>query len=290
MKPSAFRYVVPADVQSAVQARAANYDSAILSGGQSLIPTMNFRLSHPEVVIDLRLLDELDYVRTDPSHVRVGAMTRQRTLEFDESAYRANPLIRETLQNVAHPVIRNRGTVGGSLAHADPAAELPCLIATLRGELVAQGPTGQRRIPAADFFQFIFTTALEPDELLVEAAFPVLERDEGWAFCEFARRHGDFAMSAVACTVKMGPGGAIQRARLGACGIASTPVVLAECEALLAGSKPSPELFAEVAKQATQSIDGTDEPEMQRRYRRHLLQGLVQRALEQAIQRTGALV
>lgn len=290
MKPSAFRYVVPADLQSAVQARAANYDSAILSGGQSLIPTMNFRLSNPEVVIDLRLLDELDYVRTDPGYVRVGAMTRQRTLEFDDAAFRANPLIRETLQNVAHPVIRNRGTVGGSLAHADPAAELPCLLTTLRGEVVAHGPNGPRKISATDFFQFIFTTALEPDELLVEAAFPVLDKGEGWAFCEFARRHGDFALSAVACTVKMGPGGAIQRARLGACGIASTPVVLAECEALLAGGKPSPELFAEVAKQATRSIDGTDEPEMQRRYRRHLLEGLVQRALEQAIQRTGALV
>lgn len=290
MKPSAFRYVVPADLASAVQARAASYDSAILSGGQSLIPTMNFRLSNPEVVIDLRLLDELAYVRTDPSHIRVGAMTRQRTLEFDDMAYRANPLIRETLQNVAHPVIRNRGTVGGSLAHADPAAELPCLITTLRGEIVAHGPNGPRTIPAADFFEFIFTTALEPDELLVEAAFPVLDRDEGWAFCEFARRHGDFALSAVACTVKMGPGGGIQRARLGACGIASTPVVLTECEALLVGNKPSEELFDEVAKQALKAIVGTDEPETQRRYRRHLLDGLVRRALDQAIQRTGARV
>ncbi len=202
MKPSAFRYVVPADLQSAVHARAANYDSAVLSGGQSLIPTMNFRLSHPDVVIDLRLLDELDYVRTDPSYVRVGAMTRQRTLEFDDSAYRANPLIRQTLQNVAHPVIRNRGTVGGSLAHADPAAELPCLITTLRGELVAHGLDGPRKIPAADFFQFIFTTALEPDELLVEAAFPVLDPGEGWAFCEFARRHGDFAIVSVAAVAR----------------------------------------------------------------------------------------
>lgn len=290
MKPSAFRYVVPGDLESAVRVRAANYDSAVLSGGQSLIPTMNFRLSHPDVVIDLRLLDELDYVRTDPSHVRVGAMTRQRTLEFDNSAYQANPLIRETLQNVAHPVIRNRGTVGGSLAHADPAAELPCLITTLRGELVAHGPNGPRKIPASDFFEFIFTTALEPDELLVEAVFPVLDRDEGWAFCEFARRHGDFALSAVACTVKMGPGDVIVRARLGACGIAGTPVVLTECEALLTGNKPSEELFAEVAKHAIRSIDGTDEPEAQRRYRRHLLGGLVRRALEQAIQRIGAKI
>lgn len=290
MKPSAFRYVVPTDLDSAVRTRAANYDSAILSGGQSLVPTMNFRLSHPEVVIDLRLLDELNYVQVDPGYVRVGAMTRQRTLEMDEGAHRANPLIRETLHNVAHPVIRNRGTVGGSLAHADPAAELPCLITTLRGELVAYGPSGYRKIPAADFFQFIFTTALDPDELLVEAAFPVLDKDEGWAFCEFARRHGDFALSAVACTVKLGSAGTITKARLGACGIASTPVVLAECEALLTGNKPSEELFAEVSMQAVQAIEGTDEPEMQRRYRRHLLNGLVRRALEQAVQRTGALV
>lgn len=290
MKPSAFRYIVPSDLRSAVQARAAHFDSAVLSGGQSLIPTMNFRLSHPEVIIDLRLLDDLDYVRTDPSYVRVGAMTRQRTLEMDDSAHRANPLIRQTLQFVAHPVIRNRGTVGGSLAHADPAAELPLLMATLRGELTAHGPAGARKIPAAEFFQFIFTTALEPDELLVEAAFPVLDRDEGWAFCEFARRHGDFALSAVACTLKLGAGGVIQRARLGAGGIASTPVILAECEALLAGNRPSEELFAEVAKQATHAIEGVDEPETQRRYRRHLLDGLVRRALDQATERTGAMV
>lgn len=288
MKPSAFRYIVPPDVRSAVAARADNDDSVILSGGQSLIPTMNFRLSHPEVVIDLRRLGELDYVRTDPSFVRVGAMTRQRTLEVDAAAHRANPLIRATLQNVAHTAIRNRGTVGGSLAHADPSAELPCLLATLRGEVTAQGPAGTRRIPAGDFFQFIFTTALEPDELLIEAAFPVLEPGEGWSFCEFARRHGDFAIAAVACTVRMNPDGRIGRVRLGACGIASTPVVLTDCETLLTGQTPSEDIFADAGALATEAIVATDDPQDQQQYRRHLLQGLVQRALHQAIEQAGA--
>lgn len=287
MKPSPFRYVLPRDLRSAVAARAQFDDSVVLSGGQSLIPTMNFRLSNPEVVIDLRLLTELDYVRTDPSFVRVGAMTRQRTLELDPAAQRANPLIRTTVQNVAHSVIRNRGTVGGSLAHADPSAELPCLLTTLRGEVTAQGPFGTRRIAASDFFQFIFTTALQPDELLIEAAFPVLEPDEGWSFCEFARRHGDFALAAIACTVRTAPDGVIQSVRLGACGIANTPVVLAECEAMLVGQQPSADLFAEVGRRAVEAVVESDEPEEQQSYRRHLVEGLVPRALDQAMGRTG---
>jgi carbon-monoxide dehydrogenase medium subunit len=290
MKPSAFRYVVPRDLDAAIAARAAHEDSVILSGGQSLIPTMNFRLSHPEVVIDLRRVPELDYVRTDPGSVRVGAMTRQRTLELDAPAYRANPLIRATVQNVAHSVIRNRGTVGGSLAHADPAAELPCLLTTLRGEVIAQGPGGRRRIAAGDFFQFIFTTALESDELLVEAAFPVLDPGEGWAFLEFARRHGDFALAAVACTIKLDPGGRIERVRLGACGIANTPVVLAECEDILTGDQPSGELFTRAAALASGAMGESDDPPDQRAYREHLLRGLVDRALNQAMHTTGARV
>ena len=287
MKPSAFRYVVPKDLPSAIAARAAHDDSVILSGGQSLLPTMNFRLSHPEVVIDLRQVRDLDYVRTDPGHVRVGAMTRQRTLELDESAHRANPLIRATLENVAHSVIRNRGTVGGSLAHADPAAELPCLLTTLRGEVLAQGPAGRRSIPATDFFQFIFTTALEPNELLVEADFPVLDPDEGWAFCEFARRHGDFALAAVACTIRIGSDGTIDRVRLGACGVATTPVVLAACEEFLIGHRPSAEMFAGAARLAPDVMAESDDPPEEVGYREHLLRGLVDRALNQAMQRTG---
>jgi carbon-monoxide dehydrogenase medium subunit len=287
VKPSNFRYVVPATLDAAIQMRAGAEDSVILAGGQSLIPTMNFRLANPEVVIDLRRVAGLSYVRVADGLIRIGAMTRQRTLEQDPAAMRANPLIRETLHNVAHPVVRNRGTVGGSLAHADPSAELPTLLTAMRGELVAQGPSGRRTIDAKDFFQFIFTTALEPDELLVEAALPVLDPDEGWAFIEFARRHGDYAVAGVAATVKLAQDGSVARARLAACGISTTPALLSNCEHALVGNTPSDELFAQVGDLAKDEVTVSDDTATTKAYRQHVLAGLVQRSLKLALTRTG---
>ena len=289
MKPSQFRYVVPHDLEAAISARARWDDSVILSGGQSLVATMNFRLSNPDVVIDLRRLSELDYVRsaTDGS-ILVGAMTRQRTLEFDESAHRANPLLRETLRHIAHPVIRNRGTVGGSLAHADPAAELPCLLSTLRGQVVAQGPGGRRTIDAGEFFEFIFTTSLQPDELLVEVVFPGLDSGEGYAFCELTRRHGDFAVAAVAATLRLDGAGKVASTRLGACGISTTPVVLRDAENLLTGERPSTEAFSEAAEVATRSVTTADD-DPAGSYRKHVLRSLVLKALNEALERTEAI-
>src|SRR5699024_2982173 len=144
--------------------------------------------------------------------------------------------------------IRNRGTVCGSLAHADPSAELPTVLVTMRGTVTAEGPDGRREIPARDFFEFIFTTTLDSSELLVEAAIPVLAAGEGWAFSEFARRHGDYAVAGVAATLRLGADGSVAHARLGACGIATTPAVLEECEQLLVGQRPSAELFAETGR------------------------------------------
>jgi CO/xanthine dehydrogenase FAD-binding subunit len=272
---------------AAIEIRANSDDSVILAGGQSLIPTMNFRLANPEVVIDLRKVDDLNYVRVGGGMVRIGAMTRQRVVEQDPAAIAANPLIREILRNVAHPVIRNRGTVGGSLSHADPSAELPTLVTTLRGELTAQGPAGRRVIPATDFFEFIFTTALEPDELLVEAAVPVLEPGEGWAFSEYARRHGDYAVAGVAVTLALDATGVISRARLGACGISTTPALLTECEQLLVGQAPTPELFAEAGERARDAVTVSDDSTTSKAYRQHVLAGLVRRNLTKALTRTG---
>lgn len=286
MKPSQFRYIVPTDVQSAVRARFDNEDTVVLAGGQSLVPTMNFRLSNPEVVIDLRQIEELDYIRVEDNTVRVGAMTRQRRLELDPLVHQANPLIRETVENIAHSVIRNRGTVGGSLAHADPSAELPCLLKTLRGQIVAQGPRGQRTISADDFFEFIFTTTLADDELLIEARFPTLGPTEGWAFEEFSRRHGDFAIAAVAATVVMNENGKLDSVRLGASGISTKPVILYDCEDLLRGARPSEELFAEAGAVAVRAVDVSDESEQSVRYRKHLLSGMVARALTKSVERS----
>jgi carbon-monoxide dehydrogenase medium subunit len=289
MKPSNFRYLVPSTLQAALEMRAEAEDSVVLAGGQSLIPTMNFRLSNPDVVIDLRKLEELDYVTVSANTVRVGAMTRQRVLERNAQVSAANPLIRETLQNVAHPVIRNRGTIGGSLAHADPSAELPTLFTTMRGELTAAGPSGRRTIPAVDFFEFIFTTALHPDELLVEAALPSLDPGEGWAFAEFARRHGDYAVAGVAVTLKLGTSGLIERAQLGACGVSTRPALLTECEELLAGNAPDKELFAEAGALAQRAVTVSDDSTTSKAYRQHVLAGLVERNLHAALARTGGM-
>ncbi len=287
MKPSKFRYVVPSDLSSAVSVRTQYDDSVVLSGGQSLIATMNFRLSNPDVVIDLRKVSELDYVDVTDDAVRVGAMTRQRALECHESAHRVNPLIRRMVEHIAHPVIRNRGTVGGSLAHADPAAELPCLLTTLRGHVVAQGPGGKRTIAADEFFEFIFTTTLSSDELLVEAAFPSLAPGEGWGFREFTRRHGDFAVAAVAATVTVGSDGKMASVRLGACGIGTRPIVLGDAEKVLVGAVPTADAFAEAAAVAAEAVDLSGESKDAIGYRKHVLRGLVAGTLSEALERTG---
>ncbi|WP_433496724.1 FAD binding domain-containing protein [Sphaerimonospora sp. CA-214678] len=288
MKPSSFRYAAPSSLREAIDIRARSEDSVILAGGQSLIPTMNFRLANPDVVIDLRRIAELDYIRVTDGLVRIGAMTRQRAVEENAEAAAANPLIRETLRNVAHPAIRNRGTIGGSLAHADPSAELPTLLTTLRGVLTAQGPSGRRSIPASEFFEFIFTTSLAPDELLIEAAVPVLEPGEGWAFSEFARRHGDYAVAGVAVTLRIGGDGLISHARLGACGISTVPTPLTACEELLIGEAPSAELFARAGAAARDAVTVSDDSATSKAYRQHVLAGLVEANLKTAMTRVGS--
>ena len=285
MKPSNFRYVVPEDLESAIIARSGPEDSVVLAGGQSLVPTMNFRLSNPDVVIDLRKVAELDFIRVEDGNIHIGAMTRQRKLEKSAEAFEANPLIRETLENVAHPVIRNRGTVGGSLAHADPSAELPTLFTLMRGTLVAQGPNGRRSILAEDFFEFIFSTSLEPDELLVEAIVPQLEKGEGYAFLEFARRHGDYAVAGVGATLRLSKDGSISQARLGACGISTKPALLEASEQILVGEVPSKELFERAGDAAKQYVSSSDDPGMPPGYRPHVLSGLVARVLSNALVR-----
>lgn len=287
MKPSAFRYAAPATLAEAVALRSGDEDSVILNGGQSLIATMNFRLSNPDLVIDLRRVRELDHFKVDGATVRIGATAKQRQVEEDERVHEVQPLLRAALEYVAHPVIRNRGTIGGSLAHADPSAELPMLFSMMRGEITAHGPDGARVIPAQSFFEFIFTTSLEPDELLVEAALPVLSPDEGWAFAEFARRHGDYAVAGVATTVKLNSDGSYQHVRLGACGISTVPAVLDECEQALLGKHPSEDLFARIGELAKEAVTVSDDSATSKAYRQHVLAGLVRKNLTTATKRAG---
>lgn len=199
MKPPRFDYHAPATLDEAVRLRTElGPEASILAGGQSLIPLLNLRFARPSALIDLRRVHELVYVRTEQDGVAVGAMTRQRQLERSADAARLFPLLQEAQRCVAHPVIRNRGTVGGTIAHADPAAELPAVLRVLGGHVTVRGPRGERRIDADELFQFHFTTSLEPDEILTEVFFPALRPDAGSAYLELSRRHGDYPLAGVA--------------------------------------------------------------------------------------------
>ena len=216
MKPAPFAYQAPASLEAALELLARHGgDAKILAGGQSLIPVMNFRLAEPALLVDINRLAELDFIRADEDGtLRIGAMTRQRRLERDPLVAARAPLLHEAMPFIAHPQIRNRGTFGGSLAHADPAAELPALAVALGARFRLRRAGGDRWVEAGDFFAGLFTTALAPDEMLVEAAIPPSPARTGWAFLEIARRHGDYAQVGLAARVTLDESGRCREARL----------------------------------------------------------------------------
>jgi carbon-monoxide dehydrogenase medium subunit len=237
VKPPPFRYAAPTSVEEVLDLLAANADDdpRVLAGGQSLVPLMNFRLAQPGFLVDLRLVEALTTLRTDGDVLVIGAMVRQSAAERSPEVALAAPLLAEALGYVAHPPIRNSGTVGGSLAHADPAAELPAVALALDAELVAAGPGGTRTIPAAEFFHGSFTTALEPGEILTEVRVPRREGVGGHAFVEFARTHGNFALVGVAAVIELDED-IVAGASIALSGVASTPVRATAAERTLAGT------------------------------------------------------
>lgn len=237
MKPPPFRYAAPTSVEEVLDLLAANADDEprVLAGGQSLVPLMNFRLAQPGFLVDLRLVEALTTLRTDGDVLVIGAMVRQSAAEHSPEVALAAPLLAEALGYVAHTPIRNSGTVGGSLAHADPAAELPAVALALDAELVAAGPGGTRTIPAAEFFHGSFTTALEPGEILTEVRVPRREGVGGHAFVEFARTHGNFALVGVAAVIELDED-IVAGVSIALSGVASTPVRATAAERTLAGT------------------------------------------------------
>ncbi|MGH3263596.1 MAG: FAD binding domain-containing protein [Trebonia sp.] len=237
MKPPPFRYAAPTSVEEVLGLLDANADDdpRVLAGGQSLVPLMNFRLAQPGVLVDLRLVEALTTLRLDGDVLVIGAMVRQSAAERSPEVALAAPLLAEALGYIAHPPIRNSGTVGGSLAHADPAAELPAVALALDAGLVAAGPGGTHTIPAAEFFHGSFTTALEPGEILTEVRIPRREGVGGHAFVEFARTHGSFALVGVAAVIELDEG-IVARASIALSGMAPTPVRAAAAERTLAGT------------------------------------------------------
>lgn len=237
MKPPPFQYAAPTSVAEAVEllgAHAAD-DARPLAGGQSLVPLMNFRLAQPSHLIDLRRIEELTRIRTEADTLVIGAMVRQSHAEHSPEVALVAPLLAEALGLIAHPPIRNSGTVGGSIAHADPAAELPAVALALDAELVVVGPRGKRTIPAAEFFVGPFSTAIGAGEILTEVRFP--RRDGGHAFVEFARTHGNFALVGVACVIEL-DGDTVARASIALSGVAPAPVRATAAEEALTGTTP----------------------------------------------------
>jgi CO/xanthine dehydrogenase FAD-binding subunit len=283
MKPAVFDYCAPRSLEGAVSALAANPGAMVLAGGQSLVPAMNMRLASPSSLVDIQHVDGLKGVTVEGDHIVVKAMTRHRELELSESAHAANPLIREAMAHVAHVPIRNRGTTVGSICHADAAAEMPMILLTTDGSVVAAGPNGRREIAASDFFQFHMTTVREPDEIIVEARFGNLPAGAGWAFEEFTRRHGDYAIAAVAAVADR----VDNTVSLGACGIGSRPIRLTEAENILVEGRFSDEAIAAAADSAKAEVTVPDEMHATNAYRRDLLAALVRRAIRKALSRAG---
>jgi CO/xanthine dehydrogenase FAD-binding subunit len=248
---------------------------------------MNFRLAHPVVIVDLNKLDELSQLQaTQFGGLRIGAMVRQSQVEHSDVIASYAPLIHETMPHIAHSQIRNRGTIGGSLAHADPAAELPVVIVALQSRLLLRKSGSERWVNAEDFFQSVFTTALEPDEILVEIDIPPLPRRFGYAFLEFARRNGDYAQTGVAAIIRLDESGYCRQARLVFLNVGETPMIAGQAATALVGHIPSPELIASVAMHASRNeIDPSGDIHATADYRRHLAFVLCKRAVEKAVSR-----
>ncbi len=290
MKPAPFKYYAPNTVEAALARLAQHgYDAKVLAGGQSLIPTMNFRLAQPAILIDLNPIESLNYIEpTGDGGLCIGAMTRHAQVERSSLIAERAPLLHETMPHIAHPQIRNRGTIGGSLAHADPAAELPAVSLVLNGRFTLRSAKGQRQLAAKDFFLGLFTTALEPDELLIEIALPPMSPRSGWAFAETARRHGDFALAGVAALVTLDAAGNCADARLAFLSVGDGAVLAQNAANALRGQKPTAETIAAAAEiAAAQDIDPTGDIHASADFRRHLTKVLTRRALEQAFERAG---
>ncbi len=284
MKPAAFEYAAPDTITGVLDllTQHAEEDVRVLAGGQSLVPIMNFRLSQPDFVVDLRRVEELTRIETDGETLTVGAMVRMTDAEHSPEVARLAPMMREALQQVAHPPIRHSGTVGGSVAHADPAAELPAVMLALEAEIVAVGPGGERSIAAADFFQGPFTTALSPDEIL--AYVRVRHRAGGQSFVEFARTQGSFALVGVGVDLAVSDG-TVDRVAIALSGVGGTPVRVPGAEQVLRGAQPDEATVQRAAATAAAEINPTQDLHGSPAARREITDSYVRRGIYRALER-----
>ena len=291
MKPAPFEYHAPTTTEEALALLAQHgYNAKVLAGGQSLIPTMNFRLAQPSVLVDLNHIPELFYI--EPARdggVLVGTMTRESQVERNSLIAERAPLVYEAMPHIAHEQIRNRGTFGGCMAHADPAAELPAVSVALDARFRVRNQSGERWVPANEFFIGFFTTALQPEELLVEVALPPMPPRSGWSFQELARRHGDYALVGVATRVALDGQGQCEQARMVFLSVGDGPVETHQAAEALRGQAPTPEAIraaAEIA--ASADVDPSSDIHATADYRRHLVGVLARKSLTQSFERAMA--
>lgn len=287
MKPRAFEYIRVDTLDEALSVLAEIHaDGKILAGGQSLMPLLNMRLAQPAILVDINALIPLTTIERVTAEngaelLTVGALVRQRHLERYTAEDSHTRIIHTTLRHIGHPQTRNRGTIGGSLAHADPSAELPLLLLTLGGSVLLQSTRNERTVKAQDFFQSYLTTALKPDELLTKSWWPLPGPGTGIAFREFRRRHGDFALMAAACTMEIDERHQIQRVRLGIGGVADTPLLIDEAQQLI-GERWTPEHGRALAETVVSGLEWFDDVQASADYRRQLATVLLSRVLESA--------
>ncbi len=283
MKPASFEYYSPESLTEALQLLAQHRDAARpLAGGQSLVPMMNFRLARPALLVDLNNLRELSFLKVEDGELRIGAMTRQRDLERSGVVAAGWPLLQEATRQIGHIHIRNRGTVGGSIAHAYPSAELPLAMIALDASFWLRSMQGERIVPANDFFVDVMTTVLEPSELLVEIRVPQVESRTGWGFQEVSRRHGDFALVAAASVISLRDDRSIDKVKLVFTG--AKPHLSNKTDPLI-GQKPDPTLFSDIASTAAAELDTESDIHASSEYRREVSQVLARRVLQEAAAR-----
>lgn len=283
MKMPAFEYACPNTLSEAVALLASHDgDAKALAGGQSLMPMMAFRVAQPSLLVDLRKIADLKGIRISSEGTRLGALTRWRDIQDDKALAKAQPLLAAAIAHVAHYQIRNRGTVGGSLAHADPAAEMPGVAVTCDAEIAVMGKNGARTIKAADFFLGALTTALEPDEIITEVKLPFWPAERRHAFQEFARRRGDFAMSGVALFYDLEKSGKAANAHVGVIGVGDHARRLPTVEAAINGNAIDDAVIAKAAAAASAAVEPNDDIHASAAYRKALTGTLVERALKAA--------
>jgi CO/xanthine dehydrogenase FAD-binding subunit len=288
VKPPSFEYYAPRTEDEALARLSEHGDAAkVLAGGQSLVPLLNLRLAAPDVLIDVNRLETLADIDAWDGGLAIGALVRQRALERSSLAQDRLPLLVEATRQVGHPTIRHRGTVGGSLAHADPAAELPAVMLALDASFVARSRRGERTIAAADFFTGYLTTALAPDEMLVEIRVPGAPEQTGAAFVELSRRHGDFAICGAAALVTLDEGGHCTRARVALCGVGPGPIRAMGVESALQGQAPRGEALEAAAQRVVEEIDPPSDIHGSAAYRRTMAVVMTRRAVALAVERAG---